>query len=185
MGHLQSTMRRIEDEEASAAVPVADLSESEAIHPLDMILSPKEETFDVPAVGTSVQFRLRGNEWRNGQDTFAALVTKANPADGTVSVVVVLGADDFMEQQNVPKFVGEGDWGWSMLEGFDGSAVAQLRAELKAFKAELADVIFGKFPKGEESIYDVLQEHDNRLALLAGGNSAETGSSRRRHRQKG
>jgi hypothetical protein len=178
-------MRRIEDEEASAAVPVADLSESEAIHPLDMILSPKEETFDVPAVGTSVQFRLRGNEWRNGQDTFAALVTKANPADGTVSVVVVLGADDFMEQQNVPKFVGEGDWGWSLLDGSAGSAVAQLRAELKAFKAELAGVIFGEWPIGKESIYDVLQEHDNRIALLAGGDTTDAVSPRRRRKMRG
>jgi|SRR5665213_160011 len=180
MGHLQSTMKRIEDEELPANV-VAVVIESD---PLAQPVAPQSKTFEVPGIGTSVQFRLRGGEWRNGQNAFAAIVTKSNPDDGTVNLLVVFGADDFMEQQSVPQLVGDGDWGWSMLDSSAGAGIAKLRAEFKAFKAELAAVILGGWEIRKESIYDVLQEHDNRLSLLASGNAPDPVSPRRRRRQR-
>lgn len=151
-----STMLKITEEET--AIPIAYL----------------------PGVGSAVSFRLRGGEWRNGRNSFAALVTRTDPETGLIDIVVVLDADDFMSQKNVPRCVSDDDWGWEPVEDGVAAAVEKLRADFEAFKVELAQVIFGQFPKVDESIYDTLQEHDNRIGLLASGSP-----SRRRGKAKG
>src|ERR1039458_9832340 len=155
MGHAMATMLKIAEEEAG--LPAEPL----------------------PGVGSSVSFRLRGGEWRNGRNSFAALVTRTDPETGLIDIVVVMDADDFMSQKNVPQRLSEDDWGWEPVADGAAAAVEKLRADFEAFKVELAQVIFGQFPKVDESIYDTLQEHDNRIGLLASGSP-----SRRRGKAK-
>ena len=145
MGHAMATMRKIAEEEA--VLPAEPL----------------------PGVGSSVSFRLRGGEWRNGRNSFAALVTRTDPETGLIDIVVVMDADDFMSQKSVPRRVSDDDWGWEPVDGGAGAELEKLREDFEAFKVELAQVIFGQFPKVDESIYDTLQEHDNRIGLLASG----------------
>jgi len=156
MGHAMAMMHKIADDEA--ILPAGPL----------------------PGVGSAVSFRLRGGEWRNGRNNFAALVTRTDPETGLIDIVVVMDADDFMSQKNVPRRASDDDWGWEPVTDGAAAAVEQLRADFEAFKVELAKVIFGQFPKADESIYDTLQEHDNRIGLLASG-----GPSRRRNKAKG
>jgi hypothetical protein len=155
MGHAMATMREIAEEE-SGILPAP-----------------------LPGVGSAVSFRLRGSEWRNGRNSFAALVTRTDPETGLIDIVVVMDADDFMSQKNVPQRLSDDDWGWEPVADGAAAAVEKLRADFEAFKVELAQVIFGQFPKVDESIYDTLQEHDNRIGLLASGNP-----SRRRGKAK-
>jgi len=159
MGYVMPTVREIADlEEAALSVLRA---------------AP------LPGVGSSVSFRLRGGEWRNGRNSFAALVTRTDPETGLIDIVVVMDADDFMSQKSVPRRVSDDDWGWEPVEDGTIAALAKMREDFEAFKVELAQVIFGQFPKVDESIYDTLQEHDNRIGLLATGSP-----SRRRGKAK-
>ena len=182
-GHLQSTMRRIEEEEAAAApAPVVA-----PIDPIDLPFAEEMPAAPLPGVGTSVRFRLRGGEWRNGQQDFAAIVIGHEPDQSGIRLVVVMGADDFMEQQNVPRRLADGDWGWEPVQAAASESLLDLEERFEAFKAELAEVIFGQWPKGKELLYDVLQEHDNRLSALADGTPAAPGDApgRRRRRTRG
>jgi hypothetical protein len=181
MGHLQSTMRKIEEDEAAAPL-AGDLSESTRTD-LAEVDAKIIDLPSLPGIGTNVSFRLRGGEYRNGAQDFAAIVTRVH-GSGLIDIVVVLGADDVMDQQNVPRRAADGDWGWSPIENGALVAVERLRSDFEAFKVELAEVIFGQFPKAKESIYDVLQEMDNRLNLLAPAEAPARASNRRR-RAKG
>ena len=193
MGHLQSTMRKIEQEEATAAAAIftvpegVDLSEEALRAGIIEYVKDHREIEPLPGIGTSVRFRLRGGEWRNGQQDFAAIVIGHEPDRSGIRLVVVMGADDFMEQQNVPRRLADGDWGWEPVQAAASESLRDLEERFDAFKAELAEVIFGQWPKGKESLYDVLQEHDNRLSALADGTPAATGDApgRRRRRTRG
>ena len=155
MGHAMATMLKIAEEETG--LPAVNL----------------------PGVGSVVSFRLRGGEWRNGRNSFAALVTRTDPETGLIDIVVVMDADDFMSQKSVPRRTSDDEWGWEPVDGGTSAAIEKLREDFEAFKVELAKVIFGQFPKADESIYDTLQEHDNRIGLLASGSP-----SRRRGKAK-
>lgn len=150
MSHLVSTMKRVEREEQVAALdqPFVD---------------------PPPGVGTTVRFTLRAAEYRNGTNSFAALVTRSDPETGLISVVVVLGADDFMDQRDVPRKTEENGWGYELCE----DPVAALRAEWEAyrsnqdtFKEELAAVLFGVHPKSEISVYDMILGIDAQFAAM-------------------
>lgn len=147
MGHLLRTIN------PQAAGILDELEKPSVIGPL-------------PSVGTSVQFRLRGGEWRNGSDVFAAIVTRAHPEKGLIDVVVVLGADDTMDQREVPRQTEDSGWGWSPVEGSATAQVEELRTSIAAFKEELAAVLFGIHEKSEESVYDMIVEIDQRIAAL-------------------
>lgn len=135
MSHLSSTMQRIADEETTDLAPLQPL----------------------PGIASTVSFRLRGNEFRNGSNIFAALVTRVHADRGLLDLVVVFGADDFMDQREVPCATEESGWGWSPVE--ESGALA-------SFKEELAAVLFGPHQKAEESVYDVLIELEGRIEAL-------------------
>ena len=149
MAHLSNTMTRIADEESGAAQASLD---------------------PLPPVGSSVTFRLRGRDFRNGADTFAAIVTRQHLDKGTIDVVVVLDADDFMSQKEIPRETEESGWGWSPVAGGDSDALAAL----ERFKDELGAVLFGSHAKVEESVYDVLIDFEERIAALEAKPPAKT-----------
>lgn len=149
MSHLSSTMKRIEADEQAA------LESDPAAAALPIVL---------PGVGNTVQFRLRGGEWRNRRNTFGAIVIATHPEAGTIDIVVVLDADDWMTQTNVPQLVEGGDWGWSLVESTASAEVAALRAEFERFKQDLGEVVFGGNMRGDLSLYDMIAELRDRLA---------------------
>ena len=185
MGHLQSTMRKIEQEEAAGIQLLEVLPKGPEVSSSEVDAQIAiEKKSPLPDVGTSVRFRLRGGEWRNGQQDFAAIVIGHEPDRSGIRLVVVMGADDFMEQQNVPHRLADGDWGWEPVQAAVSESLLDLEERFDAFKAELAEVIFGQWPKGKESLYDVLQEHDNRLSILADGTPAAPGDAPGRQRRR-
>ena len=143
MSHLASTMRKIEEAEG-AALPRVKL----------------------PGIGAGVRFTLRGKEFRNGANCFAGVVTREHPETGLIDILVLLDADDYMSQRDVPKMTDENGWGWQPTD--DAAARA-----LTAFKEELAEVIFGDGVKAEESIYDMIANLDMRMAALEGRPAAK------------
>lgn len=157
MAHLSSTMDRIKDAEGDRA-PLIKL----------------------PGIGLGVRFTLRGQEFRGGANCFAAIVTRAHPEKGVVDLLVLMDADDYMSQRDVPEMTAENGWGWQPV---DGGAMAAL----EAFKEELAQVIFGGFEKSEESVYDTLTDLDTRLKALesARKRAPKTASRKPRRRAKG
>src|SRR5665647_2336914 len=105
MGHAMATMLKIADDEAGNAPAGAGIQLEDVI-----------PAAPLPGVGSAVSFRLRGGEWRNGRNSFAALVTRTDPETGLIDIVVVMDADDFMSQKSVPRRVSDDDWGWEPVE---------------------------------------------------------------------
>lgn len=141
MSHLLSTMRKIAEEESGSLAAAGP---------------------QLPPISSGVQFRLRGREFRNGVDVFAAIVTRVHPENDTVDLVVVLDADDFMSQRDVPRETEANKWGWSPVASGNSDAMAAL----DRFKEELGHVIFGAHQKVEESVYDVLIDFEDRIKAV-------------------
>lgn len=177
MSTMSSTVRRIaEAESAQEPLEIPALASELA----KTLKAPMDETFvDLPPIGSSVQFTLRGREYRGGRNKFAALITNIHPDTGFVDLVVVLDADDMMGQKDIPRLTAETGWGWEPIMA-GAEAVAALEERLESFMVEMAAVLFGKHPKTEESVYDVLIDHEDRVQLLEPKAKAPKAKAKRR-----
>lgn len=157
---------------------------------------------DLPGISETVVFYPRPGELRAGRGRHAAIVTGTNE-DGTLDLVVIYDADDFIGQRHVARRSLDGGMGWEPLPGksmpkqmleatADGRLVpvpdnaaqfaglveenTKLRADLDALRKS----IFGDFDAPTDSIVSILAEFEDKLD--AGAPPDVTPAAKRRGR---
>lgn len=130
---------------------------------------------DLPGISETVVFYPRPGELRAGRGRHAAIVTGTND-DGTLDLVVIYDADDFIGQRHVARRSLDGGMGWEPLpmkvdqasartvfpppiDDTDKKAIEELKTGL----VELRKAIFGDFDAPPESIVSILAEFEDKL----------------------
>jgi hypothetical protein len=174
MGHFRSTAERIAAEEhdadampSTANPPFLPLADD----PMDQPFVEEVAAVPAPPVGTPVQYWLRDGDFRRGQSVFPATISRVYE-DGTADLIVMIDANDFMDQQRQPRRAG-GERGWLPLSTVVAhgqpvhiDTLVALRTDFEAFKALLAKVILGENEEPSRSVLDMLNIFDDRLVAI-------------------
>lgn len=131
----------------------------------------------LPDVGHIVVYHMRRGFGRQGRTKFPAVV-QAQGDRGTLSLTVIIDANDFIDEQFVePIGPGKDDgncWEWPddsrNASGFRGTIAAlhQRIGELEGDITAMKDCVLGEFDVPKVSIIAIMQDFENRLRAQAG-----------------
>lgn len=124
------------------------------------------DALGLPGPGQGVAYYPRPGELRAGKGVHAAIVTAANEDDGSLDLVVVYDADDFIGMRRVPRRTGNEGMGWVAMPG-----IAALTARVEALEAAVAKLgrqLFGAdlTLSDTDSILGIIDEHEDRIEAM-------------------
>lgn len=145
MGHLQTTMRQIESEEAGTV--------RQEVNPVAV---------DLPEIGEPIRYHLRANDFRAGRNMFPAMVLAVNPDRGTVDLLAILDAEEFISQRDVkPHGEDRSAIGWSRVPL---RIVYENRQQIEI--KQIAEDLYGGYVRPPGSVMASLIDLDTRLKAL-------------------
>lgn len=117
-------------------------------------------------VGTMVRYRGRSGSMRQGRTQFPAVVLQQHADDGSLDLIVMYEAEDYIWEQRVQPFTDTNpDRSWELVEPVEldgGTKLDEIAKLLSALKQQM----YGEYNAPAKSMIEYLDDFDKRLSKL-------------------